>query len=79
LAGLQRCPDSVPLVFQYNKRDLEKSEIPLLSTETMDEDLNSVWESPFFPTSGLTGENVVAAMKQVVILALARFQASLTR
>lgn len=79
LAGLERDAAPVPLVFQYNKRDLEGSGIPLLSTETLNQDLNSRWKSAVFPTSGLTGENVIAAMKKVIILAVSRAQASVVR
>lgn len=75
-AGLERDFSSVPLVFQYNKRDLDGAGIPLLPVETMEEDLNSEMKSPAFPTSGLTGENVIAAMKQVIILAVSRARAS---
>ncbi len=77
--GLQRDFSSIPLVFQYNKRDLEGAGIPLLPVETMEEDLNSSLKSPAFPTSGLTGENVISAMKQVIILAVSRARASLAR
>jgi len=79
LACMNRSPGSVPIVFQYNKRDLEGKSIPILSTETMDEDLNPGKKFPSFPTSGLTGENVVAAMKQGIVFTVTRLQASLPR
>jgi mutual gliding-motility protein MglA len=79
LFGLQRENASVPIVFQYNKRDLQDSGIPLLPIESMDEDLNTTGKYQSFPTSGVTGENVVEAMKQAVILTVSRLQGSLPR
>jgi signal recognition particle receptor subunit beta len=48
----------IPLVMQYNKRDLAKEGIPLLPVEQMDKDLNRQLKVPAFPASAVTGEGV---------------------
>lgn len=54
--------DDVPLVFQWNKRDLE-SDVPLLSIEEMHNDLNRDLNRPAFPASALTGFNVFETLR----------------
>ncbi len=78
LAAMDRRPGSVPVVFQYNKRDLEGTGVPILPVETMRRDLNPGGKSPSFPTSGVTGENVVAAMKQGIVFTVTRLHASMS-
>lgn len=48
----------VPLVMQYNKRDLAKEGIPLMPIEQMDKELNRQLKVPSFPASAVTGEGV---------------------
>jgi mutual gliding-motility protein MglA len=79
LSGLGRDPASVPIIFQYNKRDLDMSEIPILLIDSMNEDLNAALKHRAFPTSGLTGQNVVETMKQAVISTVSSVQNSLPR
>jgi hypothetical protein len=50
--------DDIKLVFQWNKRDLEKNGIPLLDPETMDKQLNSELQTKAFPSSATIGTNV---------------------
>ena len=64
----------IPLVFQYNKRDLEEQGIPLLSYKTLEEDLNSQLEAPSFEASALTGFNVVETVKKAISLTVASLQ-----
>jgi len=64
----------IPLVFQYNKRDLAKDGIQLLSRETMEDDLNRHLKAPFFESSALTGDNVVETMKTAISLIVASLQ-----
>jgi signal recognition particle receptor subunit beta len=56
----------IPLIFQYNKRDLKE----ILPIEVLNKDLNPN-NNPFFPTIATTGENVLEAlhtiMKMVII------------
>jgi len=61
----------MPMVFQFNKRDLEEQEIPLLPMETLKEDLNGKLKAPYFEASALTGTNVIETMKKVVSLTVA--------
>jgi len=48
----------IPLVMQYNKRDLGKEGIPLLPLEQMEKDLNRQLKVPSFQASAVTGEGV---------------------
>lgn len=64
----------IPLVLQYNKRDLAKQGIPLSPIETLERDLNRQLKVPFFEASALTGENVVETMKKIITLTVASLQ-----
>jgi mutual gliding-motility protein MglA len=59
--------DEIPLVLQYNKRDLEGSVIPVLPMETLDKDLNSLLKTPApsFPASALQGNGVFETLREV--------------
>ncbi len=48
----------IPLVMQYNKRDLAKEGIPLMTVEQMHKELNRQLKVPSFPASAVTGEGV---------------------
>jgi len=63
-----------PLVFQYNKRDLEEQGIPLLSYNTLKNDLNSQLVAPSFEASAITGFNVVETLKKAISLTVASLQ-----
>lgn len=55
----------IPLVLQYNKRDLRESNIPLLSVEEMDYDLNRELKVPAFEASALSGHGVIEALREI--------------
>lgn len=74
LAAHKRDVFKIPLVFQYNKRDLEEQGIPLLPVETLENDLNYQLRAPFFESSALRGVNVLPTMKKVIWLAIASLQ-----
>ncbi|MGO9566583.1 MAG: GTP-binding protein [Desulfomonilaceae bacterium] len=59
--------DELPLVLQFNKRDLEGSVIPVLSKETMEEDLNSMLKNPapVMMASALQGAGVFDTLREV--------------
>jgi len=57
---------NIPLVMQYNKRDLSDEGIPILPIETMQKDLNSQLNAPYFPASAVSGDNVTATMKKII-------------
>lgn len=58
----------IPLVFQYNKRDLAEQNIPLLSYDTLEKDLNNQLLAPSFEASTVTGFNVVETVKKAISL-----------
>jgi signal recognition particle receptor subunit beta len=74
LSSYKKSIFKVPLVLQYNKRDLEKEGIPLLPLETLEKDLNSQLKVPSFPASAVTGENVVQTMKKIISLTMTSLQ-----
>ena len=55
-----------PLVFQYNKVDLSKIGIPILSPKRLEKDLNSKLKKPAFTASGLTEENVAEILNKII-------------
>jgi signal recognition particle receptor subunit beta len=55
----------IPLVLQYNKRDLEKGNIPLLSVEELQNDLNSDLHAPYFLASAINGTNVFETLREI--------------
>ena len=59
--------DELPLVLQFNKRDLEGSVIPVLSKGTMEEDLNSMLKTPapVMMASALQGTGVFDTLREV--------------
>jgi len=57
--------EQVPLVLQYNKRDLIKSNIPLLSVEELQNDLNLDLKVPWFEASAVSGEGVYETLREV--------------
>jgi mutual gliding-motility protein MglA len=74
LATYKKSIFKIPLVFQYNKRDLSGDGIPLLSYETMERDLNSRLKVPSFEASALKGDNVVKTLKKIITLTMAALE-----
>lgn len=68
LASFNKDLNSIPLVIQYNKRDLGKQGIPILPIENLEKDLNSTLKAPYFPASAVTGDNIAATMKKIISL-----------
>lgn len=68
LASFDKNIFKIPLVFQYNKRDLAKQGIPLLPIETLENDLNRQLKAPSFEASAVSGYNVVDTMKKAISL-----------
>jgi len=64
----------MPLVMQYNKIDLKHSDIPLLSSQTMQKDLNGLIKAPAFEASALKGGNVIPTLKKTISMTLASIQ-----
>jgi signal recognition particle receptor subunit beta len=55
----------IPLVMQYNKRDLSGSNIPILAAEEMERDLNRNLKVPWFPGSALKGDGVFETLREI--------------
>jgi len=67
----------IPLVLQFNKRDLAEQGIPLMSVDMMERDLNRQLKVPTFQGSALTGEGVGAALTECLKLTLKHLQKQL--
>ena len=67
----------IPLVLQYNKRDLGEQGIPLLPVDLMNQDLNSKLKVPYFEASALKGSGVGTTLKQALLLTLRQLQKEL--
>lgn len=77
LATYKKSIFKVPLVLQYNKRDLVEQGIPILPIERMERDLNLQLKVPSFPASATTGENVIETLKKAISLTMASLQNTL--
>ncbi len=60
----------VPLVMQYNKRDLAAEGVPLMSVEEMEKAYNHQLKVPSFAASAVTGQNVNATLKACLVATL---------
>ena len=67
----------IPLVLQYNKRDLADQGIPLLSIEKLEKGLNSQLKVPSFEASALVGTNVATTLKKIIALTMASVESHL--
>ena len=62
---------TIPIVMQYNKRDLEEKGEPLLDGETLEKDLNSDLRAPSFMASAIKGDGVIDTMKKIMTITMA--------
>jgi len=67
----------IPLVIQYNKRDLGDEGIPIMPIELMEQDLNSKLKVPSFEASAMKGKGVGGTLKTCIILTLRHLQKEL--
>ena len=65
-------PRTIPLVMQYNKRDLPTAEISTI--ESLDETLN-FRGTPHFPAAAISGKGVFETLRSISTLVLARLSA----
>ncbi|MDA8139907.1 MAG: GTPase domain-containing protein [Desulfobacteraceae bacterium] len=63
-----------PIVMQYNKRDLAEQGVPILTIETLEQDLNSKLKAPYFEASALSGHNVIATVKKAITMTVVSLQ-----
>jgi signal recognition particle receptor subunit beta len=55
----------IPLVMQYNKRDLEGRGIPILAVQDLEGDLNAKLQVPSFPASAVEGYGVFDTLRAI--------------
>jgi signal recognition particle receptor subunit beta len=67
----------IPLVLQYNKRDLAEQGIPILPSKTLETDLNTQLKVPSFEASALVGTNVTETMKKIISMTMRSLQRDL--
>lgn len=67
----------IPLVIQYNKRDLVKQGIEVLDIETLESDLNSELKVPSFEASAVEGTNVVLTLKKIIYFTMSSLEKQL--
>ena len=61
---------NLPLVMQWNKRDLANDGVPLMSVEEMQHAYNRQLKAPSFAASALSGEAVNATLKACLVTTL---------
>jgi small GTP-binding protein len=65
---------NVPLVFQFNKIDLVKLNMPVLSSNILKHDLNNRLNKPYYLASALHGHNVASTLKKITALTIANIK-----
>jgi len=61
---------TMPLVLQYNKRDLTKEGLPLMSIEEMEKIYNRQLKAPSFEASAVNGQGVNTTLKTCLVKTL---------
>jgi hypothetical protein len=61
---------TIPLVLQYNKRDLAQEGLPLTSIEEMEKTFNRQLKAPSFAASAVNGQGVNDTLKACIIRTL---------
>jgi signal recognition particle receptor subunit beta len=56
---------TIPLVIQYNKRDLDGTDSETLPIEILEKDLNSMLKAPSFSASALEGHGVFETLREI--------------
>ena len=67
----------IPLIIQYNKRDLGEQGIPIMPVEVLERDLNGKLKVPSFEASALKGTGVGDTLKKCLVLTLHHLQKEL--
>ena len=60
----------MPLVFQYNKQDLNEKGLPIIPMKEMERCLNSQLKAPSFSASALTGKEVGSTLIECIKLTI---------
>lgn len=77
LGYYQRNIKDIPLVFQYNKRDLQEQGLQLIPVNILQEQLNKELKAPAFEASALKGYNVIKTLKRIVLATMEVLQKDL--
>ncbi len=56
---------AIPLVIQYNKRDLDGTDSEILPLEVLEKDLNSMLKVPSYPASAVKGHGVFETLRTI--------------
>jgi hypothetical protein len=64
----------IPLVMQFNKRDLAEAHIPLMGMERMSQELNRQLKAPVLPAAALKGKGVGKTLQECLRLVLRKLQ-----
>jgi hypothetical protein len=56
---------TIPLVIQYNKRDLDGTDSEILPVEVLEKDLNSMLKVSSFPASATKGNGVFETLREI--------------
>jgi signal recognition particle receptor subunit beta len=65
---------NIPLVIQYNKRDLSEDGIPIMQVSEMESHLNNKLKVPFYTASAIKGNGVSDTLKKSLKLTLRHLQ-----
>lgn len=57
--------DEMPLVLQYNKRDLVNTPMPTIEIEELEQDLNSELNCKYFESTAIKGDGVFETLKEI--------------
>jgi mutual gliding-motility protein MglA len=68
----------IPLVIQFNKRDLREQGIPIMPVELMENELNGKLKCPSFEASALKGAGVAETLKKCLSLTLKKIHQELS-
>ncbi|MCP4107795.1 MAG: GTPase domain-containing protein [Desulfobacteraceae bacterium] len=60
----------VPLIMQYNKRDLAEQDIPVMPLKQMEKELNRQLKAPSFAASAVRGDGVGQTLKECIKVTL---------
>jgi signal recognition particle receptor subunit beta len=67
----------IPLVLQFNKRDLGEDGIPITPAEVMEKEMNRQLKAPYHLASAIKGQGVGTTLKQILLLTLRDLQKEL--
>lgn len=67
----------IPLVLQFNKRDLADGGIPVTPAEVMEKEMNRQLKAPYHLASAIKGQGVGPTLKQILLLTLRDLQREL--